>query len=423
MRMVDRPRAMALQCRVLDIMLIREAISSRAVVHGGLVVLSLMVGLVALEAAGRVVTMTITKTDKLFGPDRELGWALLADLDMTRKNADGDLWHITTDDAGVRGPSAWPEDDRPRLLILGDSFAFGEGVELADRFDTLIQERIPQLSVINLGVMGYGPDQQLIRARPWKSDLRPGDVLLLLTYGNDYYDLARTRHGGRSKPWIEDAGDRLIVHEPAIDFFDHLRDRSYLFTLLTRSVAQLGASEHTQERLESVDELYRKWVVQEVEDLVARGVRVVIAHHGDAVLELPFDVDAMFARVCPAVSGCLALDEALADHPRGEVFLADGHWAPGGHRIAAEQIGSYLETLARRSREATGRGRSIRRCSVKRTATPFRAACDRAARQARPSRASRRWSAEAIRGGRATLLNLGPRTGAGRARCALRIRW
>ena len=84
---------------------------------------------------------------------------------------------------------------------------------------------------------------------------------------------------------------------------------------------------------------------QQVEGLVARGVLVVIAHHGDGVRELPFDVEAMFERTCAAVSGCLALDEVLTAHPRDEVFLDDGHWAPGGHRIAAEQIADYLLSL------------------------------------------------------------------------------
>jgi hypothetical protein len=246
---------------------------------------------------------------------------------------------------GIRGPSAWPDDRRTRLLVLGDSFAFGEGVDLADRFDMLVQERVPNLAVVNLGVMGYGPDQQLIRARPWKPTLRRGDVLLLLTYGNDFYDLARTRHGGRSKPWLQEVDGRLLENKPTIDALDLLRDRSYVFTLLTRSLARLGQSEPSEQRLENVDELYRKWVLQEVKDLVARGVLVVIAHHGDSVFELPFDVDAMFERTCPAVSGCLALDEALAGHPKDEVFLEDGHWAAGGHRIAAEQIAGYLRTL------------------------------------------------------------------------------
>lgn len=315
-----------------------------AALNALLVLLSLAVGLAALEGGGRVFA-TLSKRGKLFRPDAELGWTPLPGLDLVRRNANGDLWHIATDAAGVRGPSAWTDGDRTRLLILGDSFAFGEGVDLADRFDVLLQARIPNLSIVNLGVMGYGPDQQLIRARPWKGTLRRGDAVLLLTYGNDFYDLAQTRHGGRSKPWIQDLDGRLLEHKPAIDAFDVLRDRSYAFTLLTRSLARLRRSEHTEQRLETVGQLYRKWVLQEVADLLARGVLVVIVHHGDTAFELPFDAAAVFAKTCPHVSGCLALDEVIADHPRDQIFLRDGHWAAGGHRIAAERIAAYLGGL------------------------------------------------------------------------------
>jgi hypothetical protein len=86
-------------------------------------------------------------------------------------------------------------------------------------------------------------------------------------------------------------------------------------------------------------------VVQETADLRARGVLVIIVHHGDSVFDLPFDVAAMFAATCPAMTGCLALDEVLTSRPRNEVFLKDGHWAAGGHRIAAEAIAAYLQIL------------------------------------------------------------------------------
>lgn len=321
-------------------------LSRHAAINALLVALSVAIGVVALEATARVVAATVIKTGKLFRPHAELGWTPLAHLDLVRRNANGDLWHIATDDEGIRGPSSWPDDEHTRLLVLGDSFAFGEGVDLADRFDTLIEDRVPNLAVVNLGVMGYGPDQELIRVRPWKTQLRRGDALLLLTYhGNDFHDLARTRHGGRSKPWIEEVDGRLLEHKPAIDVFDLLRDRSYVYTLLTRSFARLGQSDHTEQRLENVGALYRKWVSQQVEDLVARGVVVVIAHHGEGVRELPFDLEAVLASTCPAVSGCLALDPVLAGHPRDEVFLEDGHWAAGGHRIAGERIAAYLQAL------------------------------------------------------------------------------
>lgn len=317
--------------------------------HSLLVLGSLAVGLVLLEAAAQTFVAIVSKQGKLFAPDASLGWVPLPNLDKERLNANGEPWHVTTDREGIRGPSGWRDDARARLLVLGDSFAFGEGVNLEDRFDTLLLELIPGLSVVNLGVMGYGPDQELIRARPWMDDLRAGDILLLLTYaGNDFHDLARTRHGGRAKPWIEDRGDRLVEHPPAVGLLDLVRDRSYIFTKLSRDMAvSASMSDRTEQRLAGTGQLYRRLVLQEVAPLLARGVRVVIAHHGNEVRELPFDVAAVFAEICPRVSGCLALDPALATEPRARIFLEDDHWAAGGHRVAAVQIGRYLRQLRR----------------------------------------------------------------------------
>jgi hypothetical protein len=206
------------------------ATGRHAALNALLVVLSLAIGLAALELGGRAYAAVIAKQGRLFRPDPALGWTPLPNLDLVRKNANDQPWHVTTDAAGIRGPSTWWNAAQKRLLILGDSFAFGEGVDLADRFDTLLHEQMPDLAIVNLGVMGYGPDQELLRARPWKKTLRRGDAVLLLTYGNDFYDLARTRHAGRSKPWVQDVDGRLVERQPTIDAFDLLRDGSYIFT-------------------------------------------------------------------------------------------------------------------------------------------------------------------------------------------------
>ena len=148
------------------------ATGRHAALNALLAVLSLAIGLAALEAGGRAVATVIAKQGKLFRPDAELGWTPLPNLDLVRQNANGEFWRIATDAEVIRGPSVWGPADHTRLLVLGDSFAFGEGIDLADRFDTLVRARMPNLSIVNLGVMGYGPDQQLIRARPWKRTLR-----------------------------------------------------------------------------------------------------------------------------------------------------------------------------------------------------------------------------------------------------------
>jgi hypothetical protein len=307
-----------------------------------LLLAALIVGFIVSEAAAQIYVAKIAKQGKLFAFDDELGWVPLSNLRLERNNANGDPWRIVTDANGLRGPSAW-QPDKTRLLMVGDSFVFGEGVNVEDRFDTLVGEALPELSIVNIGVMGYGPDQELIRARRWTDQLRASDILVLVTYGNDFFDISRPRHSGRAKPWVEDVDGRTIVHEPDFSFMDLVREHSYILYTLAREITP-GMADDTKERLASAGDLYQDWVLEETRPLLERGVRVVIVHHGDRVFELPFDVDAMFASTCEEVTGCVALDPVLGALPREAVFLKDGHWNAGGHRLVAEQIANYLRS-------------------------------------------------------------------------------
>lgn len=222
-----------------------------------------------------------------------------------------------------------------------NSFAFGEGVDIEDRFDTLIGERFPDLSIINLGVMGYGTGQQAIRLRAWEDKLRSGDILLLLTYSNDFFDIASTTQSGRSKPWFSIEDGTLTEHDVSIGPLEHIRDRSYL---LARLASKLNANDETRFRdmLNRAGELYERIVADEIARLTEKGIDVVLVHHGDHVFELPFDVDAVFEKTCRHVTSCLALDPYTDPLPEDEIFLSDGHWAEGGHAVAAEHIGDHL---------------------------------------------------------------------------------
>ena len=70
---------------------------------------------------------------------------------------------------------------RTRVLLFGDSQVFGWGIAQGRRFTDLLEAGHPSLEVWNLGVMGYGLDQQLleyeVRAEGWGADV----VVLLVT--------------------------------------------------------------------------------------------------------------------------------------------------------------------------------------------------------------------------------------------------
>jgi hypothetical protein len=80
-------------------------------------------------------------------------------------------------------------DDTKRILVLGDSFAWGYGVEESERFSQLMETAL-DVEVINGGVSGYSTDQELIwfRNEGVKYDI---DLVILAFAGNDIGDNER----------------------------------------------------------------------------------------------------------------------------------------------------------------------------------------------------------------------------------------
>lgn len=76
-------------------------------------------------------------------------------------------------------------DDRPRLLILGDSFVFGQGVEAEERFTNQLESRGPGWRVDNLGMTGYGADLMVMALEHVVERARP-DAVLLCMYTDDF---------------------------------------------------------------------------------------------------------------------------------------------------------------------------------------------------------------------------------------------
>ncbi len=80
-----------------------------------------------------------------------------------------------------------------RLLVLGDSFTFGFGVEERDTFARRIQHRIratgrKEFRVINGGVVGYGTKQEQIWFDQIADAIEPDAVILGFFVGNDFVD-------------------------------------------------------------------------------------------------------------------------------------------------------------------------------------------------------------------------------------------
>ncbi|MBS2034837.1 hypothetical protein JST97_07610 [bacterium] len=95
---------------------------------------------------------------------------------------------VVTNSLGLRSPEL--DRSRPRLLVLGDSFTFGFGVENDQSFCAVAGRGLePQLSVVNAGFAdGFSPDCYALWLRLHKAEIEPRAILACF-FQNDYSDV------------------------------------------------------------------------------------------------------------------------------------------------------------------------------------------------------------------------------------------
>ena len=141
-----------------------------------------------------------------------------------------------------------------RILFLGDSQVFGDGVEAEETFVQALQRELRDVQSINAGVIGYGTDQQLLYYERDGAALAPK----LIVVGLNAYDLrdniSNRVRSGYLKPRFELArGTLSLVNVPVsqgsmVDRLQRrLRSQSYLYTFLgnigrTRGARSEGAA-------------------------------------------------------------------------------------------------------------------------------------------------------------------------------------
>jgi hypothetical protein len=85
-------------------------------------------------------------------------------------------------------------DSRPRVIVLGDSMVFGDGVEEEERFTERLEADEPHWRVDNLGMTGYGPDLMLRSLEQVGVPLKP--KVVILTFYTDDFRRVRPENAG-----------------------------------------------------------------------------------------------------------------------------------------------------------------------------------------------------------------------------------
>jgi len=270
---------------------------------------------------------------------------------------------------GARDVERARKSEKPRIVVLGDSFVEGYGVSEPERFTNLL-EKETATEYLNFGTAGaFGPTQYYLLYKSLAKDFDHETVMVGILPFNDFlendYEFGKNAYPYRYRPYFvgEDPNYQLIYHSK--DGLEKGRDRtsglktflrsySYIFNAMERVVNSLrhrkAMPDPTGEAYSGYyDYTHRQWNLLKYDILKIRkesdGKRLVI-------FTMPVQSD--FIRYqkgkgppLPEQLRKLAAEEgftyvdllpemAAADTEWRNYFLVcDNHWNDHGHKTAA----------------------------------------------------------------------------------------
>lgn len=328
--------------------------------------LALLLGEVSLQLLGWRPLYVSPERDRFWRYDPLLGWAHEPGQEGIFE-ARQFRTHVRINQAGLRDREH--TYDRPdgvkRILVVGDSFAWGYGVEDADRFSQRL-ESMPGVEVINAGVSGYSTDQELLwltnEGVKYEFDL----VILALTgndLGDNHRDLVNTIY---YKPrFVNDEGQLTLVGYPVPrtnlpgKLIYHLSQRSALtyflvqryFDLLALNASRQQPSPGTSQPGPGVNAAGQPFeltiaLLDEIRGIAESGQAefMIVATdrwwNGPTGTSFPEFIEALEAADFPVLDV-----EALPGFElEAMVIPGDGHWNSAGHAFVADALKTVIET-------------------------------------------------------------------------------
>jgi hypothetical protein len=314
-----------------------------------------VLALLLVEVAARLIPVRSTP-DPPVPPevgrfDPRLGWTLAPGVTAVSSRT-GEPIEYRINALGLRGPETTAEKPAGtfRIAFVGDSRTFGLGIPVEEHFTSLAAAHFEDVETLNLGVSGYGVDQELLRLRLEGLALEPDLVVAYVAHYGDRRHMHARRFGKAKPRFVLTDGElvleRATVPEPpgASGPWHWLRAHSVACARLDRALARRRAratpgpaprrvaqceSEDFQERMHALGVAL---VAEMDRETRAAGARFVL------MTEIPrLHADALAAEV-PS----LLLPEELLD-PSYELPDGLGHITSAGNALVARSLTAFLE--------------------------------------------------------------------------------
>lgn len=286
--------------------------------------------------------------------DLQLGYIFEPDVQFVFRNTEFST-PVSTNSLGLRDTEKSLQS--PEIIVLGDSFAMGWGVDDTESFPSVLEE-LTGHRVLNGGISSYGTARELRLLE--RLDLSGLRYLVIQYCDNDYEEnLAFRKAGNQLQTMTSEAFDDTV--------FWHARKKEYYpFQLFWRTLSldqrisglingflpspryleqQSLEEERFAQDSQHVDEFLNVLTHSSID---LNGVQLIVmelnsSNHRDDFLSI------LQARIAesrfPEYVRSMQIVDVAADLPAESWFLLDDHLNAGGHRRVAEKLVEQLRLV------------------------------------------------------------------------------
>jgi hypothetical protein len=321
----------------------------------GIIVFSIVLSLFILEISIRIFTSQpyYGYPKYMYRNDQEIGFSLTPDFEGRHIQPDFNIKY-NFNSYGFRGREIYKEelDSSIRLLLLGDSVAFGNGVSFEKSWAYRLEKKLnngfdekQKYIVVNTGVPGYGQDEEIKLFKKWGKNLKP-HIVLTTFCTNDWND--------NSSQYIEDG---YVVNNRGsasrIKVFLNLHSRLYTFIVLrikSTSWWHRNREDRGEARISPPVNIAKKNIASLDREVKALGMKHYLVYFPDKTYNhTNKDDHRRFLKLCKELNiPVIDLYPEFNVNPeerRRLYFKIDPHWNDRGNEHAAEAIYKNLKPV------------------------------------------------------------------------------
>ena len=267
---------------------------------------------------------------------------------------------------GFRGKEFELGNDNHNILVLGDSYSFGSGVEDNETFPALLEQYFDKVgipvNVLNTSVPAWGSTQKLLFLQKEGNKYNPDLILWQFCETDFEHNLQFDLHDVVDDSLVytppkTSTRDRLRTYTRFIPFYSWLVQKSHMVSLIRRTIL-LAINKHSKTKNYSSSENIlekntdnEKWFLMDKlsQEILETGknmnvpvLPIFIPSGGKEIQKNGYSPVAESLFKSLKGKNIFFIDFTYIGFDESIRFNSDGHWRPKAHKFAADSLYKHI---------------------------------------------------------------------------------